>query len=363
MRSIGMIAGALLVAVPSALLSQTSPVGSKLDQAIAAAGKQWQKEYLGATRYTFDCFGKQDDKACLAMIASYDRAMKAPDADVGSRHETLKKMLHAETVHGKHLRERGDHDSAMSVLDQAFKRMIAHYDNGSHAHTLIENLGLISQLSQTLLALGNDKGALNVLSEVRRAADEQYAMLEASKANAHRMELQHLGMLTSEDIETEFAGILAARATALDKAGKKAEAAIWRDRAITAYRRSEQWIRRSTAAGITGSMDIHPRIRVAEVRIGLGEALLAKGARKEATEAYLQAGVSCEMLDKDIEQKIAAKKAIGADQMLAYPVCNKATLGWMEASGELGKLINKLSDEWYKEQMKILATPVPLAAS
>src|SRR5262245_21953396 len=68
-------------------------------------------------KFTFDCFGAGKDEACAGMVQGYRDAMAAPDATPQIRHDVQSYLLHAISVRGGKLREKGQLDEALKVLE------------------------------------------------------------------------------------------------------------------------------------------------------------------------------------------------------------------------------------------------------
>lgn len=318
-------------------------------------GDGWKQRYRDATGHQLGCFGEQDDQQCRALIAGYERAMEAPDADGSVRHALFREFLHAQAVFGAILRKRGDLKGASAVLEQGYVRMMEHYDGGKHFHTLIDNLRLQSELIQVLVMADQQAAVTQLLGNAREAADAVYGSFEAAAGNEHKLRLQHSNLVASEDLESDVAATLAARAAGLRQQGKTAEAARLKEAAVVAYERATAWVRFSTAAGVQGQMDLEPAMRISELQRGLGDLLAAAGEGKAAAQAYLYAGAhSCGLLEPGAHGRVRAGEQLAPDQYLAFKECQLASHGYLVASGELQRLARDSADALYREQMSLL---------
>ncbi|WP_106638765.1 hypothetical protein [Allosphingosinicella vermicomposti] len=334
-----------------AALLLSSAAAAQQPTASAAPEKQYLKEFKAAQGYTFACFGEESAEGCLAMIQHYYNAMMAPDADEGVKHYIFKDYLHAKSVHGGNLREKGKLEEAKAVLQPAYAEMIHHFEGGKHFHALIDNLPLQEETYLTLRALRQDQEAEQVLANARQAADQLHSQLEQSKGNEHQMKLQHAGMLSSEKFETAAAKYHKDRAETFKSEGKSDLAKAERDRAIEGWRRASAWIERSALAGVKGMMDMRPEIRIAEAQMDLGSALLDNGDKKAAEESFIYAGTfSCDLAANTAETPF--------DRDLAQGLCDRASMGYLLTSGELARISEAQSKAMYEQQMELLKTDI-----
>ena len=336
----GMLAAALLVITAAAA---------------AQGGDSWKQLYEQAAKdHTFKCFGESDARACRLLISGIERAMAAPDADASVRHGLYREFLNAQAVYGKDLRERGDLDESRAVLERGYQQMMAHYDGGKHFHALIDNLKLQSELIQTAVLQGGSD-VPKLLETARDSSEALYGVYQEHATNENRLRLQQINLIGSEQLERDVAASLAAHAGALQKKGKKADATRHLDLAATAYERSEQWLRRSTQAGIQSSWDADPAVRLSALHRGLAELQLARGDRKAAAQAYLRAGAySCAEVTPEAEATIKQGGIPSPEQWGAFNECKRAADGYLLASGELQRMVERQVDAMYREQMSLL---------
>ena len=337
------------IALTALLLS--SAAAAQQPAAPTAPDKEYLKEFKAAQDFTFQCFGEETVEGCESMIRHYQRAMAAPDADESIKHYIFKDYLHAKSVHGGNLLEKGKPQEAMAVLNEAYGEMMGHFENGKHFHTLIDNLPLQQQAYLTLRALGKDQEADQVLVNARGAADQLYSLLEQSKGNENQMKLQHAAMLGSEKLETAAAELHKKRAESFEDQGKADLAKAERTRAIASWDRASAWIERSALAGVKGMMDMRPEIRLSEVQVGLGAAFVDMGDMKSAEDAFVYAGtVSCNFAKEDATSTF--------DRELAQNLCDRASMGYLLATGEVARISAAQSKAMYEQQMELMKTDI-----
>lgn len=306
-------------------------------------------------KYTFECFGSGKDEACAAMVQGYRDAMAAPDATDQIRHDMQSYLLHAISVRGGKLREKGQLEDALKVLQPGYGEMLQHYDGGKHFHALIDAQNLQQELGMTLLQLGRTAEGDTVIRNARGAVDRIWNE-RAKLTSKPAQDLLKKGMVAGESFETELGKLYRdnfrqARGNKQVIANlSKAELA---PRVVDTYRRAEQWLLRKDEAGVAALMDVHANIRYAEIKFEIGDALYEQKKNKEATEEYLAAAsAACGLVDKG-----DAAGAKGMDKMnadLARRTCDRASAGWSLASGEATKAFDKAFDTWYKDQLKLL---------
>ncbi|HEY0913910.1 MAG TPA: hypothetical protein VGE22_03465, partial [Solimonas sp.] len=243
-------------------------------------------------------------------------------------------------------------------LDRGYRQMMEHYDGGKHFHALIDNLKLQSELIQTAIQQ-NSADVPALLETARNSSDALYEVFEEHASHENRLRLQQMNLVGSEQLERDVAATLLAHAGALQQKGKKTEAANYLDLAATAYERSEQWLRRSTRAGVQSTWDANPAIRLSTLQRGLAELELARGDRKAAAQAYLEAGAySCGQVSPEAEAAISKGDYPGPEEFAAFNECKRAADGYLLASGELQRAVERRVDAWYREQMSLLQADI-----
>jgi hypothetical protein len=306
-------------------------------------------------KHTFACFGEGKDEACAGMVQGYRDAMAAPDATDQIRHDMQAYLLHAIGVRGGKLREKGQLEEALRVLQAGYVEMMQHYDGGKHFHALIDNQNLQMELGMTLLQFGRTAEGDTVIRNARAAADQLWGQREKMISKA-ALDLLKKGMLAGERFETDLGKLY--RDNFKQARGNKqlipnlAKPDLG-TRVIDTYRRAEQWLLRKDEAGVASMMDVNANIRYAEVKFEIGDALYELKRNKEATEEYLAAAsASCGLVEKG-----DAAGAKGMDKMnadLSRRTCERASAGWSLASGEFSKAFDKAFDKWYADQLKLL---------
>lgn len=306
-------------------------------------------------KYTFKCFGAGEDEACAAMVQGYRDAMAAPDSNDQIRHDMQSYLLHAISVRGGKLREKGQLEDAMKVLEGGYVEMMQHYDGGKHFHALIDAQNLQQELGMTLLQIGRTQEADAVIRNARGAVDRLWngrAQLTSKPAQ----DLLKKGMLAGESFETELGKLYrdnfkqARNNKQVIQGLSKADLA---PRVVDTYRRAEQWLLRKDEAGIAGMMDVNANIRYAEIKFEIGDALYEQKKNKEATDEFLAAAsAACGLVEKGKGADAKGMDKLNAD--LSRRTCERASAGWSLASGEFSKAFDKAFDAWYADQLKLL---------
>ena len=306
-------------------------------------------------QYTFSCFGEGKDEACAGMVQGYRDAMAAPDATDQIRHDMQSYLLHAISVRGGKLREKGQLDDALKVLQPGYGEMIAHYDGGKHFHALIDAQNLQQELGMTLLQAGRTADGDTVIRNARAAIDQLWSRRDKMTSKAGEA-LVKKGMLAGESFETELGKLYRdnfKQARGNKQVIPKLTKADLAPRVIDTYRRAEQWLLRKDEAGIGSLMDVNANIRYAEIKFEIGDALYEQKRNKEATEEYLAAAsAACGMVEKGKEAGAKGLDKMNAD--LSKRTCERASAGWSLASGEFSKAFDKAFDAWYDDQLKLL---------
>lgn len=306
-------------------------------------------------KYTFDCFGAGKDEACASMVQGYRDAMAAPDATDQIRHDMQSYLLHAISVRGSKLREKGQLEDALKILQGGYGEMMQHYDGGKHFHALIDAQNLQQELGMTLLQLGRTADGDTVIGNARGAVDRIWNE-RAKLTSKPAQDLLKKAMVAGESFETDLGKLYRdnfrqARGNKQVLANlSKAELA---PRVVDTYRRAEQWLLRKDEAGVGALMDVNANIRYAEIKFEIGDALYEQKKNKEATDEYLAAAsASCGLVNKGDAAGAKGMDKLNAD--LARRTCDRASAGWSLASGEASKAFDRAFDSWYKDQLKLL---------
>lgn len=335
----------LLAALVPAAQAQTRLQDTEAFKLFQATGK----------KFTFSCFGEGKDEACAGMVQGYRDAMAAPDATDPIRHDMQSYLLHAISVRGGKLREKGQLDEALKVLEGGYREMLQHYDGGKHFHALIDAHNLQQELGMTLLQLGRTQDGDTVIRNARGAADRLWAQRDKLTSKSAQ-DLLKKGMLAGESFETEL-GVLYRDNFKQARNNKQVipnlSKADLAPRVVDTYRRAEQWLLRKDEAGIAGIMDVNAGIRYAEIKFEIGDALYEQKKNKEAAEEFLAAAsAACGLVDKGKEAGAKGMDRMNAD--LSKRTCERASAGWSLASGEFSKAFDKAFDAWYDDQLKLM---------
>lgn len=306
-------------------------------------------------KYTFECFGAGKDEACAAMVQGYRDAMAAPDATDQIRHDMQSYLLHAISVRGGKLRESGQLDQALQVLQGGYGEMLQHFDGGKHFHALIDAQNLQQELGMTLLQLGRTADGDTVIHRARGAVDRIWNE-RAKLTSKPAQDLLQKGMLAGERFESEL-GKLYRDNFKQARGNKQVIASLSKadlaPRVVDTYRRAEQWLLRKDEAGIAGLMDVNANIRYAEIKFEIGDALYEQKKNKEAADEFLAAAsASCGMVNKGDAAGAKGMDKLNAD--LSRRTCDRASAGWSLASGEFDKAFDKAFDAWYADQLKLV---------
>lgn len=316
---------------------------------------QSEPQYLAeakaaSSKYFFDCYGGGEDDACAGLIAGYERAMQAPDADAGAVHALLKEKLQAIGVRGGHLREAGKLDAARTVLEAGYLEMMAHFDNGKHTHTLIENLRLQQHLVLLYAAQDRKEDRDTVLGIARGVADWSWDNRQQSASNENAVRLLHAAMAESELLETELGNFYRDRARSRD--GTAAGEA--RKEALLAYGRAEQWLRRKSEHGIRGVMDLRGDLRLSQLQLEQGLLQLDMGEHKAAEESFLSSAIICLYLDPAEVRNRQLRPLDPFEAQIAGSLCERSSLGWGFATGSVVDAIRQATDEMIDRELEEL---------
>ncbi|GGA87691.1 hypothetical protein GCM10011521_27620 [Arenimonas soli] len=330
---------AILLAASSAVFAQAAPE------------PLYEKELKAAQDHRFGCFGQGRDDACAAMVAGYERAMNAPDATDAVRHALFGRRLQVVAVRGSKLREAGDVEAALRVLEPGYAAMVGHYEGGKHFHTVIENLRLQQEMVLALASAGRTAEAEGLLSAARSAADSVYAQRAQAVGNKSATELVYQAFVGSETLEAAIGEFFRDQSRAADAGG---QAGARRALALAAYQRAEQWLRRKVEAGVRGGMDIRGDLRLSEFQLEQASLHLDGGAKKEAEDNFLSASAVCLYLNDDDVANFNLSPLQGAEVNIASSYCQRARLGWGLATGEAQKEIGEAVDKMVEQQLEIM---------
>ncbi|MXO75742.1 hypothetical protein GRI40_10990 [Altererythrobacter aerius] len=125
---------------------------------------------------------KRVSDLCMKRFDALQAAAKSADLDEETSHRLSAAYIETSIAHGRNLVETGKPAEALNVLGSGYQQMMAHFDNGSHYHTLFENLPLFYELHRALALTGRAPEAAGTLTNARQLVDQA---LEANKTPDH----------------------------------------------------------------------------------------------------------------------------------------------------------------------------------
>lgn len=229
--------------------------------------------------------------------------------------------LQALALQGAELRERGEPEAALALLQRGHDEMLRRDRDGPGLQAYLDGLRLQAEYGMTLIALGRASVGEEFIATARRTVDLAYARreLEPPQGPGAPAPLVASALRGGEELETQLAAFYAARVAA-PPPGLDARQAS--ERMSEAYRRAETWVLRGALAGRGGAaggrLEASALQRVAALRLGLARGLLAAGRGPEAAAEFVAA---------------AALGCGAGGRAGARSGCERASQGWAEAAG------------------------------
>ncbi|WP_119153172.1 hypothetical protein [Caldimonas tepidiphila] len=250
-------------------------------------------------------------------VAAVERAAgDARPAGAGRGEASRPRRLQEIASRGAGLREQGDLEAALAVLEQGHDEMLGRDEGAAPLQAYVDGLRLQAEYGMTLVQLGRVALGEEFIATARRTVELAHARRESEGSpDEASSRLAAAGLREGEALETALADFYARRIEA-PVAGLDAQLAS--QRMIEASRRAESWVLRRALAQEGGDASGQvPAQRVADLRLALARALLAAGRREDAAAEFVAAAaLSCMQGGVPGQQR-----------------CTRATLGWTEAAG------------------------------
>ncbi len=312
-------------------------------------------ELKAASAQMFDCYGGGEDAACRAMLAAYERAMAAPDAQPGPAHAIFKLYAHTYGVYGARLRKAGRDRDSLAVLNEGHQKLVAHVDGGRHFHAWFDHQRLLVEKAMTLLELGQDAEAQAVIDTARSAVQRAYDNRAQAAASPHATRVLHTAYANAREFETELARYYAERTRAQDDALAQS---MLLDKAQDAYRRAEGWLAVQAEAGASSSASPGWALDQASLNYERGLLLLALEREAEAERAFARAvAAGCDVDDAQRARLGDAASGIlpGPRQL---PTCLQVSDAWALTNGDFSAAVEAAVDRLYEAHLRDLDEPV-----
>ena len=315
---------------------------------VRAAG--YADELKAASAQQFDCYGGGEDAACRAMLAAYERAMAAPDANPGLAHAIFKLYAHTYGVYGAHLRKAGRVQDSLVVLTEGHQKLVAHVDGGRHFHAWFDHQRLLAETAITLLELGRNEEAQSVLQTARSAVQRAYDSRAQAAASEHATKVLHGAYREARDFETQMARYYSDRTR--DQEDALAQSLLL-EKAQEAFGRAEAWLAVEAEAGVAALQGW--AALQSELNYERGMLLLDLDKEAEAERAFARAyAAGCEVGDAG-ERARLGDAANGILPGKRWPLnCEKVSYAWSLVNGDLDEAIEAAVDRMFEEQMRAL---------
>lgn len=236
------------------------------------------------------------------------------------REAGLPQRLQEIAARGAGLREQGDLEGALAVLEQGHDEMLGR-DQGDAAplQAYVDGLRLQAEYGMTLVQLGRVALGDEFIATARRTVELAHARRGSeSPPDDASSRLADASLREGEALETALADFYARR---IEAPVTGLDAQLASQRMIDASRRAESWmLRRALGQAGDDASGRAPAQRVADLRLALARALLAAGRREDAAAEFVAAAaLSCMHGGVPGQQR-----------------CSRATLGWTEAAAAAG---------------------------
>lgn len=320
-----------------------------------AQQNRWQAAYDKADAPLEKCFADRNTRECDKMVRAYAATLASPDlVDAGDRRMVLNDYLKWTAAYGRMLRKGGALQQSSDVLAGAYRDLMTEYQRTSRPQPLIDNLALMSALSETLIEAELTEQAHQIAGQVGQIT-AALPRLREMKASSREADALYFSLLSGgEAFENEQAvGYFAlARKPGTDPA----DARLYVIRGTDAADRAIAHLREGIAGGWSVFGSERLELRLARLLAQSSDARLRiLDEKTEATQGYVAAqNIACQMVQTGRAGAGNAPRAFAAEDPLFQEICLRATLGYLEATGQLAGVQKQLAERQMANQLDLL---------
>jgi len=324
-----------------------------------AQQKGWQAAYDKADAPMEKCFADRNLRECDKMVRAYAATLASPDlVEAGDRRMVLNDYLKWTAAYGRMLRKDGALQQSSDVLAGAYRDLLAEYQRTGRPQSLIDNLALMSAFSETLIEGQLTEQAHQIAGQVGQIA-AALPQLRNLRASSREAEALYFSLLSgSEAFENEQA--VGYFALARKPGTHPTDARVYVIRGTDAADRAIAHLREGIASG--WSVFGHERLELRLARLLAQSSdmrLRILDEKAEATQGYAAAQkIACPMVQRERASAGTAHRAFAAEDPLLQEICLRATLGYLEATGQLAEVQRQLAERQMTSQLDLLNVPL-----
>ncbi len=226
-------------------------------------------------------------ESCEKMEQAISKVKNAQGMTPALAHQFVPFEVDAYRVYGLELLGKGKKNEARAKLDKAFEVMMAHFENGKHAHALIDSYDLLVERSLDHYRFGEYGKGDSLFGEMRNWSDKSLDNAKKKKGEHEAYEKSYRTLvMESERAGFEWGKSLSARAAEARLLGRADEAAKLGAGAAQAYGDAAKWAALAEEEGYTRFAGADPTLRVAQYRLLRADELIELKKYAEADTDY-----------------------------------------------------------------------------
>ena len=320
-----------------------------------AQQKGWQAAYDKADAPMEKCFADRNLRECDKMVRAYAATLASPDlVDAGDRRMVLNDYLKWTAAYGRMLRKDGALQQSSDVLAGAYRDLLGEYQRTGRPQPLIDNLALISAFSETLIEAQLTEQSRQIARQVGQIA-AALPQLREMKGSSREAEALYFSLLSGSEAFENAQAVGYFTLARKPEAGR-GNARLYAILGTDAADRAIAHLREGIDGGWTVFGPERLELRLARLLAQSSDARLRiLDEKTEATQGYVAAqNIACQMVRSEGTAAANASRAFAAEDPLFQEICLRATLGYLEATGQLAKVQKQLAERRMASQLDLL---------
>ncbi|QNA90591.1 hypothetical protein G4G28_22580 [Massilia sp. Dwa41.01b] len=226
-------------------------------------------------------------EGCAQMEQAISKVKNAANMNPSLAHQFVPYEVDAYRVYGLELLNAGKKEEARVKLNKAFEVMMAHFENGKHAHALLDSYDLLVERALDHYRFGEYAKGDGLFGEMRTWSDRSLERTKQQKGEHEAYaKLYRTLVMESERAGLEWGKSLSTRAAEARFAGRADEAGKLGAAAAQAFGDAAKWAGLAEEEGYTAFAGAEPVLRLAYYRLLRGDELLELKKYAEADAEY-----------------------------------------------------------------------------
>lgn len=226
-------------------------------------------------------------EACAQMEKAIANMKSAENMNPSLAHQFVPYEVDAYRIYGLELLRKGKKEEARVKLNKAFEVMMAHFENGKHAHALIDSYDLLVERALDHYRFGEYADGDGLFGEIRGWSEKNLERAKKQKGEHEAYaKIYRTLVMESERAGFEWGKSLSSRAAEGRLAGRADEAAKLGTAAAQAYADAAKWAALAEEEGYTAFAGADPTLRLAQYRLLRGDELIELKKYADADAEY-----------------------------------------------------------------------------